>query len=41
MSDQELPRDQPKEDEKIQRAIQITQRFLGELETAGMREDPT
>jgi hypothetical protein len=41
MSDQELPRDQPKEDEKIQRAIQITQRFLGELETAGMREDPS
>jgi hypothetical protein len=31
MSDQELSRDQPKEEEKMQRAIQITQRFLGEL----------
>jgi hypothetical protein len=29
MSDQELPRDQPKEEKKMQRAIQITQRFLG------------
>jgi hypothetical protein len=41
MSDQEMPRDQPKEEEKIQRAIQITQHFLGELETAGMGEDPS
>jgi hypothetical protein len=41
MSDEGLPRDQPKEEEKIQRAIQITQRFPGELETAGMGEDPS
>jgi hypothetical protein len=41
MDDQEMPRDRPNEEEKIQRAIQITQHFLSELETAGMGEDPS
>jgi hypothetical protein len=40
MSDEDMPRDVPNEEEQLSRAIVITQRYLGELEDTGMVEHP-
>jgi hypothetical protein len=40
MSHEQIPRSIPNEEEALCRAIGITQRYLGELESAGMVKHP-